>query len=76
LSLTAVYKESFVCEVVSVGKRLMTMISTLHMADVIETTSRRTGVAKKKAKCIIDYNTHMHGVDTADQYLSYYPFIR
>ena len=34
------------------------------------------GVAKKKPKCIIDYNTHMHGVDTADQYLAYYPFIR
>ena len=33
------------------------------------------GVAKKKPKCIIDYNTHMHGVDTADQYLAYYPFI-
>jgi len=34
------------------------------------------GVAKKKPKCVIDYNTHMHGVDTADQYLAYYPFIR
>jgi len=34
------------------------------------------GVAKKKPKCIIDYNTHMHGVVTADQYLAYYPFIR
>jgi len=26
-------------------------------------------------KCILDYNTYMHGVDTADQYLAYYPFI-
>jgi len=33
------------------------------------------GVAKKKPKCVIDYNTHVHGVDTADQYLTYYPFI-
>jgi len=33
------------------------------------------GVAKKKPKCIIDYNTHMHGVYTVDQYLAYYPFI-
>jgi len=57
-------------------KRLVNMISTLHTAEVIETTSRRTGVAKKKPKCIIDYNTHMHGVDTADQYLACYPFIR
>jgi hypothetical protein len=30
---------------------------------------------RKKPKCIVDYNTHMHGVDTADQYLAYYPFI-
>ena len=52
------------------------MISTLHTADVIDTTSRRTGVAKKKPKCVIDYNTHMHGVDTVDQYLAYNPFIR
>jgi len=34
------------------------------------------GVAKKKLKCVIDYNTHMHSVDTADQYLAHYPFIR
>src|SRR5215469_15514917 len=41
------------------------------------TRSRQTGVAKKKPKCFIDYNNHnMHGVDTADQYLAYYPFIR
>jgi len=56
-------------------KRLVNMISALHTSEVIETTSRRTGVAKKKPKCIIDNNTHMHGVDTADQYLAYYPFI-
>ena len=56
-------------------KRLVNVISTLHTAEVIETISRQTGVAKKP-KCIIDYNTHMHGVDTADQYLAYYPFIR
>ena len=57
-------------------KRLVNMISALHTAEVIETTSRRMCVAKKKPKCVIDYNTHMHGVDTADQYLAYYPFIR
>jgi len=51
------------------------MISTLYTAEVIETISRRTGVAQKKPKCLIDYNTHMHGVDTVDQYLAYYPFI-
>jgi len=57
-------------------ERLVNMISTLHTAEVIETTSRRMGVAKKKPKCIIDYNTHVHGVDTVDQYLAYCPFIR
>jgi hypothetical protein len=49
---------------------------TLHTAEVVETTNRRTGVAKKKPRCFTDYNSHMHGVDTADQYLAYYPFIR
>jgi hypothetical protein len=52
------------------------MISTLHTAAVVEDTSRCTGVTKKKPKCIVDYNTHMHGIDTADQYLAYYLFIR
>jgi len=52
------------------------MISTPHTAEVIETTSKRMGVAKKKHKCVIVYNTHMHGVDTADQHLAYCPFIR
>jgi len=33
-------------------------------------------VAKKKPKCVIDYNTHIHGVNTAGQYLACYPFIR
>jgi len=57
-------------------KRLVNMISTLHTTEITETTSRQTGVTKKKSKCVIDYNTHMHGVDTADQYLAYHPFIR
>ena len=33
------------------------------------------GVPKKIPKCIIDYNTHVHGIDTADQYLADYAFI-
>jgi hypothetical protein len=56
-------------------KRLVNMISTLHTAAAVDDSSRRTGVTKKKPKCIPDYNTHMHGVDIADQYLAYYPFI-
>ena len=59
----------------SMIKRLVNMISTLHTAAVVDDTSRRIGVAKKKPKCIVDYNTHMHGVDTADHYLACYPFI-
>ena len=45
-------------------KRLITMVPTLHTAGIIETTSRQLGVGKMKPKCIIDYNNHMHGVDT------------
>jgi len=50
------------------------MISTLHTAEVTE-TSKRMGMAKKRPKYIIDYDTHIHGVDIADHYLAYYPFI-
>jgi hypothetical protein len=57
-------------------KRLVNMISTLHTAEVVETTNRRTVVAEKKPRCVIDCNSHMHGVDTPDHYLAYYPFIR
>jgi hypothetical protein len=56
-------------------KRLVKIISTLHTTAVVDdNSSRRTGVTKKKPKCVADYNTHMHGVYTADQYLAYYPF--
>jgi hypothetical protein len=48
-------------------KRLISMISTLHTAAVVDDSSRRTGVMKKKPKCIADYNKHMHGVDTVDK---------
>jgi hypothetical protein len=57
-------------------KRLVNMISTLQTAAVVDDSSRHTGVSKKKPKCVAYYNTHMHGVETADQYLAYYPFIR
>jgi hypothetical protein len=43
---------------------------------VVDDWSRHTGVTKKIPKCIADYNTHTHGVDTADQYLAHYPFTR
>jgi hypothetical protein len=57
-------------------RRLVNVISTLRIAAVVDDLSRRTGVTKKKPKFIADYNAHMHGVDTGDQYLAYYPFIR
>jgi hypothetical protein len=50
-------------------KRLVNMTSTLHTAAVVNDVSRSAGVAKKKPKFIVDYNAHMHGVDTGDQYL-------
>jgi hypothetical protein len=56
-------------------KRLVNMISALHTAAVVDDSSSHTGVTKKKHTCVAEYNTHMHGVDTADQYLAYYPFI-
>jgi hypothetical protein len=57
-------------------KRLVNMISTLYTAAVVDDSSGHIGVTKEKPKCLADYNTHMHSVDTADQYLAYYPFIR
>jgi len=50
------------------------MISTLHTAELKQQADKC--VAKKKPKCIVDYNTHMHSVDTADQDLAYYQIIR
>ena len=54
-------------------KRLVNMISTLHIAAVVDDMSRSAGVAKKKPKCIVDYSAHMHGVDTGDQYMPITP---
>jgi len=58
-------------------KRLINMISTRRRAEVIETRGRRTGVAKKKPKCVIDYKSHTHGVETADRgWLSTHSFVK
>jgi hypothetical protein len=46
-----------------------------ELIEIVVDQSKQMGVAKKKPKCIIDYNTHTHNVNTADQYLTYYPFI-
>jgi hypothetical protein len=50
------------------------MISTLHTAAEVDDWSRCTGITNKKPQ-YIHYNTHMHGVDKADQHLACYPFI-
>jgi len=38
-----------------------------ELIEVVADQSRRMGVAKKKPRCVIFYNTHMHGVDAVDQ---------
>lgn len=60
-------------------KRVVNMISTLHSAQMVEVASRRkqtNNLVRMKPMCIVDYNKYMHGVDTADQHLAYYPFLR
>ena len=56
-------------------KKPITMISTMHSAEMVE-VPRNFGKTTMKPECIVDYNRHMHGVDNADQYLSMYPFRR
>lgn len=57
-------------------KRDIRMISTIHNADICDTGKKdKNGDAILKPKCIIDYNQYVKGVDRADQYLSYFPFI-
>lgn len=51
------------------------MISSIHTANLIETTNPRTKQTVKKPTCIVEYNKYMKGVDRADQYLSYYSIL-
>jgi hypothetical protein len=57
-------------------KHLVHKVSALHTAAIADDDTSRPGKTKKKPKCVVDYNTYTHGVDSADQYLAYYPFIR
>jgi hypothetical protein len=54
------------------------MISTIHNADIVETgkINKKTEQQVRKPECIMKYNQQMKGVDLADQYLSYYSFLR
>jgi hypothetical protein len=60
-------------------KRVVTMISTFHNADLVEMSRRKKGGVielMKKPKVIIDYNKYMGSVDRSDQYCGSYAFIR
>jgi hypothetical protein len=56
-------------------KKIIIVISTMHSAEMVEIPTK-FGKKRMKPVCIEDYSQHMHGVDTADQYLASYPFIR
>jgi len=59
-------------------KRLLRMISTIHDATVVSTWRKdgKTNMEIKKPYAVVQYNKFMKGVDRADQYLSYYSFLR
>jgi hypothetical protein len=52
-------------------KRNVRMISTRNKHRMKETTSRK-GAKKMKPECVVEYNSHMSGIDLSDQMLSYY----
>lgn len=56
-------------------KKLITMISTIHSANLVECMNRRTKKISVKPICIREYSKFMKGVDRADQYLSYYSIL-
>ena len=56
-------------------KRAISMISTIHSANMVEVRDRYNNM-KMKPECIAEYNKYMHGVDTADQHRAMYPYIR
>jgi len=59
-------------------RRLVRMISTIHVATVVSTgrKDRKTNMEIKKSYAVVQYNKFMKGVDRADQYLSYYSVLR
>jgi hypothetical protein len=50
-------------------------ISSIQTAESADGLKKKAGTSKAKPKCVIDYNTYTHGMDSADQYFSYYPII-
>jgi hypothetical protein len=53
------------------------MVSTIHFAQMTEIQNKRQPEKRMmKPESVADYNKYMHGVDTADQHMSHYPFMR
>ena len=56
----------------------MGMISRIHDVTIVNTgqKDRKTNMEIKKPYAVVQYNKFMKGLDRADQYLSYYSFLR
>lgn len=56
----------------------MQVISTIHDTTLVNVGRKdgKTFLQIKKPYFVVQYNTFMKGVDTADQYLSYYSILR
>jgi len=54
------------------------MISTIHDATFVNTgrKDKKTNMEIKKPYAVVQYNKFMKGIDRADQYPSYYSFLR
>ena len=54
------------------------MISTIHDTTIINTgmKERKTNIEIRKPYAVVQCNKFMEGIDKADQYLSYYSFLR
>jgi hypothetical protein len=59
-------------------KRVVQIISMIHVATIINTVKkdRKTDLEIKKPYAVFQYSKYMKGVDTADQYFSYYSVLR
>ena len=55
-------------------KKDLTLLSTIHNAEMVDVTTRKGTI--QKPKLVMDYNNTMGGVDGVDQHLSCYPTTR
>jgi hypothetical protein len=60
------------------NKRLVQRISTNHDTTIVNTgrKDRKTNLEIKKPYAVVQHNKFMKGIDSADQYLSYYSVLR